>query len=312
MSDTNSTAEGRALSLVVLAAGMGSRFGGIKQIAELGPAGEALIDYSVYDALRAGFGDLHFVVRPDIEEAVRRFFRGKFDAARGVHWVHQTVDDVPTETGAAAEREKPWGTAHAVWSGRESVTRPFAVINGDDFYGREAFDTLAGALETVRPEEHRFFLVGYPLEKTLSPHGPVSRAICKVDSENNLIEIEEHHEIERIPDGRIFGTRGNGGSRVELTSGTYCSMNMMGFTPAFFPILTREFELFLTTSHDIKRAEFLLPTVLNKLLSEGEASVKVLPTDADWFGVTYAADVEAAQNALRQLVEKGVYPRPLW
>lgn len=300
----------RSLSLVVLAAGMGSRFGGIKQIAELGPSGEALIDYSVYDALRAGFNNLLFVIRPDIEDEVRSFFAGKFEEADDVDYVYQTLDDVPASAQSTYDRRKPWGTAHAVWSARNAATEPFAVINGDDFYGRHAFQSLAEALSAVDEDEPRFFLMGYPLGRTLSPHGPVSRAICKVDSENNLLAIAEHHDIEQDEEGRIHGSRD--GSPVELTSRTYCSMNMLGFTPAVFPILTREFEAFLRERGHEPKAEFLIPTVLNTVIARGEATVEVIPTDAEWFGVTYSADTEAARAALRRLVDNGTYPEKLW
>jgi UTP-glucose-1-phosphate uridylyltransferase len=297
-------------TLVLLAAGMGSRYGGVKQIDGVGPNGEAIIDYSIYDALRVGFTDLCFVVRADIEDAVREFFAGKFPDTIRVTYAIQSLDDIPGGTPAPAGREKPWGTSHAVYAARHVVESPFAVINADDFYGRDAYKTLHAYLAALSNSETDYAMVGYRLEETLSPHGTVSRGICRKDADGFLESITEHKKIAQT-DGRITDT-GEDGSTEELQPDDVASMNMFGFTPAVFAQIEGEFAAFVRRSGSDPRAEFYIPDLMTRLIAAGEAQMRVLSTTARWFGMTYREDRDMVQERIREYVEAGIYPKNLW
>lgn len=297
-------------TLVLLAAGMGSRYGGVKQIDGVGPNGEAIIDYSIFDALSVGFTDLCFIVRAEIEEAVREFFAGKFPDTITVSYAIQSLDDVPSGVEVSAERSKPWGTAHAVWSARNHVTTPFAVVNADDFYGRDAYKTLHAYLAALAPDETDYAMVGYRLDETLSDHGTVSRGICAKDADGFLERIVEHKKIARADDG-IFDTLDDG-STVTLQPDDIASMNMFGFTPAVFPQIETEFADFLRQSGTDPKSEFYIPTLMTRLIDAGRAQMRVLSTTAQWFGMTYKEDKPTVEARIREYVESGHYPKTLW
>ena len=297
-------------TLVLLAAGMGSRYGGVKQIDAVGPNGEAIIDYSIYDALEVGFTDLCFVVRAEIEDAVRGFFAGKFPEEIGVTYAVQSLDDLPGSYRAPDGRSKPWGTAHAVYAARRLVSTPFAVVNADDFYGRDSYRSVHRHITSVDPGGADYSMVGFRLEETLSPNGTVSRGICRKDADGYLVSIEEHKKVERTGD-HVYDTLEDG-TEVPLALDDVASMNMFGFTPAVFGQIEREFGAFLGTSIDDPKAEFYIPSLMARLIEAGAARMKVLPTASRWFGMTYKEDKPEAQAEIRGLIERGDYPRRLW
>ncbi len=298
--------------LVVMAAGMGSRYGGLKQIDPVGPSGENVLDYSVFDALRAGFGKVVFVVRRDIEglfrEKVGRAIERHVDTA----YVCQELDALPSGFAPPPGRTKPWGTAHAALCARPAVGAPFAVINADDFYGAEAFRAVGDHLRAAAASGERgtYCMVGYRLDRTLSEHGHVSRGVCTVTRDGQLGGIVERTQIQRFDDGIKCAA---GEDRWEpLAPDAIVSMNIWGFTPEFFDHLAAHFRAFLERhGHELK-AEAYLPDVVNGLMRANRARVKVLRTDARWFGVTYQEDRAAAQRAVRELVAAGHYPARLW
>ena len=297
-------------TLVVLAAGMGSRYGGIKQIDGVGPDGEAILDYSVYDALQAGFGKVIFVIRRDIEDDFRRFVGSRFEKHVEVGYVFQEMDDLPLSGIDFGSRSKPWGTAHAVWAARDAVAEPFAAINADDFYGREAYTILGSWLADRSVDGHEYAMVGFRVDRTLSPNGSVSRAVCETDEAGALTRIVEHKQIFR--DGSEIVSELEDDSRVSLAPDTTVSMNMFGFTPTFFPAVERGFAEFLRRNAGNPKAEYYIPTVVDELIARGEARMSVLPSSGQWFGVTYREDRDSVVAALRELADNGTYPRPLW
>lgn len=298
------------VSLVILAAGMGSRYGGVKQIDSVGPSGEALIDYSIYDAIQAGFTKLHFIVREEIESDVREFFEGKFPASVEMDFAVQELGDIPEGFQVPEGRRKPWGTAHAVRAARGICKEAFAVINGDDFYGRESFQTIFHFLSSINPSSHDYCMVGYRLADTLSEHGSVSRGLCEVDENGHLLSIEEHKEIEKTKTGAVSRLAG-GGSR-ELSGEEVASMNLFGFTPAFFPQLEEQFRSFLAEHGSEEKSEIYIPWVTNNLLDTGSARLRVLETTSDWFGMTYKEDKPRVMESIRRYIADGVYPESLW
>lgn len=297
-------------TLVLLAAGMGSRYGGVKQIDGVGPNGEAIIDYSIFDALSVGFTNLCFVVRAEIEDAVREFFAGKFPDTIGVSYAVQSLEDLPDGLEMPTERTKPWGTAHAVYAARKVVDSPFAVVNADDFYGRDAYKTLHAYLAALANDETDYAMVGYRLDETLSSHGTVSRGICKKDADGFLEKIEEHKKIEKT-DSRIIDTLEDG-STVELQPDDVTSMNMFGFTPAVFAQIEDKFAAFVREQGSDPKSEFYIPTLMTELIEAEEAQMRVLSTTSQWFGMTYKEDKEMVQGRIREFVESGAYPRKLW
>jgi UTP-glucose-1-phosphate uridylyltransferase len=306
----NQEEHAKQATLLVLAAGMGSRYGGIKQIDAVGPGGEALIDYSIYDALAAGFDAICFVVREEIAEDVRQFYHGKFPGHVSVTFVNQSLADVPEGFIVPADRSKPWGTGHAVLAARDAVDTPFAVINGDDFYGRESFELMFDFLSTQSNSSTEYCMVGYRLRETLSEHGSVSRGICQMREDGYLEGIEEHKQIEKTEDGAL--SHRPAGSDVRLTGEEIASMNFFGFTPAIFGQLWRQFGVFLKDHATDAKAEFFIPWGIDNLLTAHEASMKVLPTSSTWFGMTYREEKEMVQQAIRQFINQGVYPERLW
>jgi hypothetical protein len=297
-------------TLLVLAAGMGSRYGGLKQIDPMGPAGETLLDYSVFDALRAGFGRAVFVIRPDFEAAFRERvlvrFAGKIETALAF----QTLDVLPQGFHVPPGREKPWGTTHAILCARDAVTEPFAMINADDFYGRDSFAVLGRRLAGLAPDSAAYCMVGFTLAGTLSEHGTVARGVCRTDDRGFLADIQELTGVGRVAGGRIRGEGKEG--PVELTGAEPVSMNMWGFTPRIFPQLEEDFRGFLTAHGNQLKSECYIPMSLGAIVHAGQASCEVLPTSSTWFGATYAEDKAAVQASLAKLVAAGEYPPSLW
>jgi hypothetical protein len=300
-----------APTLVILAAGIGSRYGGLKQMEPVGPSGESIIDYSVYDALLAGFSRVVFVIKAEIEAAFRDRIGRTIEARCDTAYVMQRMEDLPPGLSVPAGRLKPWGTAHATLSCRHVVDGPFGVINADDFYGRGALrvlgDYLAGAGGPVRD----YCVVAYPLEKTLSEHGPVARGICRVTKKGYLAEIRERTRIQRMDEQVCYSEDGE--RWIELPVGTVVSMNMWGFTPRVFRQLGHGFQQFLDRNREAReRCEYYLPEAVGELVRGRRARVRVLPTDGAWYGVTYQADKPRVKEAIHNLVRQGLYPERLW
>lgn len=296
-------------TLFILAAGMGSRYGGLKQLDTLGPNGETIMDYSVYDAIRAGFGKIVFVIRKDFEDDFRRIVLSKYQNHIPVDVCFQSVDKLPEGFVCPAGRTKPWGTNHAVLMGKELINEPFAVINADDFYGRNSFEVLAKELVRMENTVNSYCMVGYYVGNTLSESGTVSRGVCSQDSSGYLTTVVEHTSIRRN-NGVITNTE-NGVEKV-LGEDTLVSMNMWGFTPDYFKYSEEYFVEFLKEKLNTDKAEFYIPTVVNNLINRGIAKVKVLDTTSKWFGVTYADDRPAVVEKLTTLITQGEYPTPLF
>jgi UTP-glucose-1-phosphate uridylyltransferase len=300
-----------APALVVLAAGIGARYGGLKQMEPVGPSGEAVLDYAVYDARRAGFGKVVFVIRREIEQDFREAFGRRLAKHVNVEYAFQALDMVPAGRYVPPDRQKPWGTGHAVLCAARVLDRPFAVINADDFYGAESFRALVRFL-TQPPSANPdlFAMVGFQLDRTLSDHGTVARGLCQVDAEGNLTAVEELTAIEKHPDGAR--NKEPDGSLRSLTGREIVSMNCWGFTMGIFVGLRRLFDEFLDLNDANLKAEFYLPTAINTLIREGQARVKVLPTPSHWFGVTYREDRAVVVESIRALIRAGEYPQRLW
>lgn len=293
--------------LVILAAGIGSRFGGVKQVQPVGPRGELIIEYSAFDALRAGFGRLVLVIRRDIEKDFRDTIGRRLERRMDVQYVFQELAaNLPGGRVPPPGRTKPWGTAHATLVAKSAVRGPFAVINADDFYGASAYRTLAAHFGSSTD----YAMVGYPLSQTLSEHGTVSRGLCATDAAGRLTSITEITKIEKTPDGARYTDAA--GQPRHLTGAETVSMNFWGFTPAVFPQLEAKFEAFLSSHGDDPKAEIYLPTVLSELNQSGEARIALHRSEDAWFGLTYKDDLAAAQAAIGALVAAGRYPAPLW
>jgi len=296
-------------TLIVLAAGMGSRYGGLKQIDPVGPSDEVILDYSVYDAIHAGFGKIVFVIRKDIEDEFKTQVGSKYENRMPVEYVFQQLEDLPDGCELPENRTKPWGTLHAMLAARDVVNEPFGVINADDFYGPGSFEILAGALRTRAEKTHDYVLVAYPLKNTVSEHGSVSRGVCDVN-EGVLAGVEECHGIHPV-EGGIRITHGNG--EEELVDGTQLvSMNTWGFTPEFFDLSKKGFKVFLSGLTDPLTSEYYIPSIVQEIVDEGVGKVDVLESHDSWLGVTYPEDKAAVMSGLRKLVDAGVYPSPLW
>lgn len=291
---------------------MASRYGSMKQTDAFGPSGETIIDYSIYDAIRAGFGKVSFIIREEFEEKFKAIFEPKLSGKIETDYVFQNYDLRPFGIDKEIERVKPWGTAHAVLSARNQINEPFCVINADDFYGYEAFEKMAKFL-MAGVKDDTFSLMGYQIDKTLSDYGSVSRGVCQVDDEGNMTGINERTKVYFKEVGgqkRIFFEEG--GQETELPRSSRVSMNFWGFTPAVFAeseVLFREFVR--ANEHDPK-AEFFIPLVADSLIKSGRARFKVLPTSEKWFGVTYQEDKPIVQESIAKLVAKGVYPKTLF
>ena len=296
-------------TLFVLAAGMGSRYGGLKQIDGLGPNGETIMDYSVYDALRAGFGKVVFVIRKDFEEAFREVVISKYADKVPCEVCFQSVDKVPEGCTYNPERTKPWGTNHAVLMAKDLIREPFAVINADDFYGRESFQVLADYLKSVEGMTGKYCMVGYRVANTLSENGSVSRGVCATDENGYLTDVVERTKIEKVGDKIIYT---EDGVDTEISPNSPVSMNMWGFTPEYFEYVEKAFVEFLKTRGQELKSEFYIPTLVNDMIRNGEATCKVLDTTSKWFGVTYAEDRPQVVMKINNLVKEGVYPEKLF
>jgi NDP-sugar pyrophosphorylase family protein len=296
-------------TLFILAAGMGSRYGGLKQLDGLGPNGETIMDYSVFDALRAGFGKIVFVIRKDFEEDFREKVLSKYADKVQCEVCFQAIDKVPDGCTYNPERAKPWGTNHAVLMGKDLIHEPFAVINADDFYGKESFQVLADYLCSVEGTEGKYCMVGYRVCNTLSENGAVSRGVCATDAEGCLTDVVERTKIEE-KNGQIVFTED--GVDTPLEPNTPVSMNMWGFTPEYFRYSEDAFRAFIAEHGQELKSEFYIPTLVNQLIGAKKASCKVLDTPSKWFGVTYAEDRPQVVMKINQLIAKGDYPAKLF
>jgi dTDP-glucose pyrophosphorylase len=292
-----------------MAAGMGSRYGGLKQIDGMGPAGEILMEYSIYDAIRAGFGRVVFVIRKEFEADFRANVGSKFEGKIEVAYAFQSIDDLPSGFVVPEGRAKPWGTAQAVLAAKEAVHTPFVVQNADDFYGAEAYRVIAAELSGYANESSDCCLVGFELRNTLSPNGSVSRGVCEVKN-GNLSSVVERTKIEKNEAGicQYF----DGETAVDMTGNEICSMNFWGFTPKLFVTLEREFIAFLTENGAEMKSEWHLPAVIDRMIQAGETQAKALSSRDKWFGVTYPADKPTVTAAIAELVASGSYPSPLF
>ena len=297
-------------TLIVLAAGMGSRYGKLKQLDPVGPSGEVILDYSVFDAIRAGFGKVVFVIRKEIEEEFKNAVGAKFRNLIQVEYVFQELEKLPEGFVVPEGRTKPWGTSHAVSMAKDIINEPFAIINADDFYGAEAFKIMSDHLTGLSADDiNDYFMVGYPLNKTLSDFGYVSRGISEVDENGFLKNITERTHIERTPDGVRYK---DGEDFKELTGNEIASMNFFGFTTSYFKYSEDMFKTFLLENKENLKAEFYVPFVVNKLVDEKQVKLKVLSSNTEWFGVTYLEDKPFVEQKIRDLVDKGTYPENLW
>jgi len=297
-------------TLFVLAAGMGSRYGGLKQLDGLGPNGETIMDYSIYDAIRGGFGKLVFVIRKHFEQDFREKIISKYENHIPVEVVFQELDNLPAGFTVPEGREKPWGTNHAVLMGKEVIHEPFAVINADDFYGKDSFAVLGKQLSGMEGTQNDYCMVGYRVGNTLSESGSVARGVCETNNEGYLTGVVERTAIERI-DGEIQFTNENG-QKVILEENTPVSMNMWGFTPDYFKYSEDFFVDFLKANAENLKSEYFIPLMVNELIIKGTAKVKVLDTTSKWFGVTYAADRQGVVDKIQSLVDAGEYPEKLF
>ncbi|WP_300727845.1 nucleotidyltransferase [uncultured Bacteroides sp.] len=298
-------------TLFVLAAGMGSRYGGLKQLDGLGPNGETIMDYSIFDAIRGGFGKIVFVIRKDFEKDFREKIISKYENHIPVEVVFQSIDKLPEGFICPAERVKPWGTNHAVLMGKDVIKEPFAVINADDFYGRDSFAVLGKYLSEL-PEgaKNEYCMVGFRVGNTLSESGTVARGICSTDAKGNLTTVVERTEIMRVNGPVCY--KDEKGEWVAVDDNTPVSMNMWGFTPDYFKYSEDYFVEFLKENINAPKAEYYIPLMVNKLITEGTATVKVLDTTSKWFGVTYAADRQGVVDKIKSLVDAGEYPSKLF
>ena len=306
-------------TLLVLAAGMGSRYGGLKQMDGLGPSGETIIDYSIYDAVRSGFGKVVYIVREYFLEQFKESVKAKYSgitcpdgSALEFDFVTQELDRIPAGFKVDPERQKPWGTAHAVLMAKDKIHEPFVVINGDDYYGRDSF-AIAG--EWCRQHENStgvYAIVGFQVDNTLSESGGVSRGICQYDGNGRLLTVVEHHNVFIEPDGILRGDNSVTGERVELKAMDLCSMNMWCFTPDYFARSEDYFKIFLAEHSAELKSEFYIPYAVDGMVKAGTAVCDVLSTQSRWFGVTFKEDRPAVVEKLAQLVRDGVYPSPLY
>lgn len=296
-------------TLLIMAAGMASRYGSMKQIQQFGPGGETIMDYSIYDAIEAGFGKVVFIIRKDFAEDFKNIFEPKLKGKIQTEYVYQEMDAYLGEYKAPAGRTKPWGTSHAILCAKEAVNEPFAVINADDFYGKDAFAKAYNFLVN-EANDQTFALIGYDLGNTLSENGSVSRGVSDVDSSNNLVRINERLKV--YEEGGKIVYEETDGSKHEIPDTCKASMNFWCFTPALFPFLEQEFQKFLSENINAPKAEFLIPHSADQFIRQGKGVIKVIPTAAQWFGVTYKEDAPVVRQKLDALVDDGAYPKSLW
>ena len=296
-------------TLVIMAAGMASRYGSMKQIQQFGPGGETIMDYSIYDALHAGFEKVVFIIRKDFAEDFKNIFEPKLKGKIETEYVFQEMDKYLGEYSVPAERTKPWGTAHAILCAKDAIDQPFAVINADDFYGSNGFVKAQQFLKNDCREDV-YAIIGYELAKTLSEHGSVSRGVCEVDDQNNLVGIKERLKIYR-ENGRMVDEESES-SKFPLKEDAKASMNFWCFHPSIFNFIEKGFHEFLSKNITNPKAEYLIPYVADQWIKAGNGVIKVIPTSAQWFGVTYKEDAPVVQRSLHQLVEDKTYPSKLW
>ncbi len=296
-------------TLLILAAGMGSRYGGLKQIEPVGPNGETILEYSVFDAIRTGFGKVVFVIRESFAEDFKARFEPKMKGKIQIEYVYQEINKLPEGFELPEGREKPWGTGHAVLMAKDVIHEPFAAINADDFYGAEAYQVLAKHLtSSVHPDNYA--MVGYQLSNTLSEFGTVSRGICVADSDNHLAQITETHKIRQ--ENNRFLCESDNSETVELTGKEIVSMNFWGFHPAIFEHIENQFVDFLKTNIHLPKSEFYIPFVVFEMIRRGQVCVEVLRAGSPWFGVTYKEDKPFVVEQIKHLTDQGVYPAKLW
>jgi NDP-sugar pyrophosphorylase family protein len=295
-------------TLLILAAGMASRYGSMKQVDGFGPNGETIIDYSIYDAIKAGFGKISFIIREEFLDNFKAIFEPKLAGRVETDYVFQSYDLKPFGIDKTIERAKPWGTAHAVLAARNQVNEPFCVINADDFYGYDSFKKMADFL-TTEVADDKYSIIGFQIDKTLSEYGSVSRGVCKVDDSGNMVEINERTQVYFKDGGVVYE---EGGVETSLPVDTRVSMNFWGFTPAIFKQSGPLFVKFVEANEHNPKSEFFIPLVADELIKSGEASFKVIPTSSKWFGVTYKEDKPIVQKNISDLVSSGVYPENLW
>jgi choline kinase len=296
-------------TLLILAAGMASRYGSMKQVDGFGPNGETIIDYSIYDAIKAGFGKVSFIIREEFADNFKAIFEPKLKGRIETDYVFQSFDLKPFGIDKTIERAKPWGTAHAVLAARNQVNEPFCVINADDFYGYDSFEKMAKFL-TTEVKDDTYSLVGYQIDRTLSDYGSVSRGVCKVDDAGNMVEINERTEVYFKEDGSVAYKDATGEHALPNT--TRVSMNFWGFTPAVFDQSEDMFRKFVDANEHNPKSEFFIPLVADELIKAGTAAFKVIPTGSKWFGVTYKEDKPIVQKSISELVNNGTYPSKLW
>ncbi len=297
-------------TLLVLAAGLGSRYGGLKQLDGLGPNGETIMDYSIYDAVKAGFGKVVFVIRKSFEEEFREKVTKKYEHLLPVEVVFQELDNLPEGFELNPERVKPWGTNHALMMGKSVINEPFAVINADDFYGKKSYEVMANFLSKLDGSKNKYCMVGYRVGNTLSESGTVARGVCETDENSNLTGIVERTQIKRI-DG-VVKFKDENDEWVSIPDNKPVSMNMFGFTPDYFEYSDQFFVDFLKENEEKLKAEFFIPTLVNNLIVGGKIEMRVLDTTSQWFGVTYIEDRPFVVNKFKELADKGDYPSPLF
>ena len=295
-------------TLLILAAGMASRYGSMKQVEGFGPSGETIMDYSIYDAIKAGFGKVVFIIRKEFEEGFRKSFDAKLKGKIETVYVDQNLNEFTGSFNVPKERTKPWGTAHAVLCAKDVINEPFAVINADDFYGRDAFEKAAGFLNNG-VQKDKYSIIGYHLFNTLSEHGTVSRGVCEVDKNMNLVSITERTKIYKEAGKIVYE---EGGTKTEVPADSIVSMNFWCFDPSFFGFTEGAFKTFLDTSGMDPKAEFFIPIVADAFIKDGGNTIQVIPTSAQWFGVTYKEDAPKVKDSIDELVESKQYPSKLW
>jgi choline kinase len=295
-------------TLLILAAGMGSRYGKLKQMDGFGPHGETIIDYSIYDAIRAGFGKIVFIIRDAFREDFETYWRPKLEGKVEMEFVNQDLRDLPDGFEVPAERVKPWGTAHAIWVAKNVICEPFGVINADDYYGVDSYHQLSQFLQEKDSKDYA--VVAYYLRNTLSEYGTVNRGVCRVDDRRNLIDVKECFKIKRNDQGHIAYPDGDGS--IILDEETLVSMNMWGFFESYFEYCTDDLKSYLENHGHEPTAEYFIPSLVDKLIKSETLDVKVLDTESDWFGVTYPEDKPFVIAKIESLIADGVYPSKLW